>query len=127
MTSHKTRWFLAGLVFLALWPAQASAQQGAWERHMGAAVAAYQQSNYAEAVAQSKAALKAREAFGSEYPRLANTFSNLSLFYNAQGKYARAEPLYRRALAIVEKVLGPEHPNVASDLNNLARIIYETA
>jgi hypothetical protein len=28
--------------------------------------------------------------------------------------------LYKRSLAIREKVLGPEHPNVASSLNNLA-------
>jgi tetratricopeptide (TPR) repeat protein len=35
-----------------------------------------------------------------------------------------AEPLYQRALAINEKTLGPEHPNVARDLNNLA-LLYE--
>ena len=31
-----------------------------------------------------------------------------------QGKYAEAEPLYRRALAIREKALGPEHLDVAT-------------
>ncbi len=45
--------------------------------------------------------------------------------YQAQGKYAEAEPLYKRALAIDEKALGPEHPNVANDLSNLA-ILYQT-
>jgi len=40
----------------------------------------------------------------------------------SQGNYAEAEPLYRRALAIVEKALGPEHPNVAASLNNLAEL-----
>ena len=34
--------------------------------------------------------------------------------------YAVARPLYERALAIREKVLGPEHPNIAASLNNLA-------
>jgi len=63
MRSHKTIWLLAGLVFLALWPALAFSQQGAWERHMRAGMAAHQQGNYAEAVAQTKAALKAAEAF----------------------------------------------------------------
>ena len=33
---------------------------------------------------------------------------------------AKAEPLYQRALAISEKALGPEHPDVARSLNNLA-------
>ena len=31
-------------------------------------------------------------------------------------------PLFRRALTIVEKALGPEHPNVATGLNNLASL-----
>jgi tetratricopeptide (TPR) repeat protein len=36
------------------------------------------------------------------------------------GKFAQAEPLFRQVLAIAEKALGPEHPNVATSLNNLA-------
>ena len=40
-----------------------------------------------------------------------------------QGRYAEAEPLYKRALAISEKALGPEHPDVAIRLNNLA-VLY---
>ena len=40
----------------------------------------------------------------------------------AQGRYAEAEPLSKRALAISEKALGPEHPDVAVALNNLAAI-----
>lgn len=31
----------------------------------------------------------------------------------AQGKHAEAEPLYRQSLAMHEKALGSEHPNVA--------------
>ena len=38
------------------------------------------------------------------------------------GRYAEAERLYKRALAIKEKALGPEHPHVASNLNNLAEL-----
>ena len=45
--------------------------------------------------------------------------------YKAQGKYAEAAPLYRRSLAISEKALGPEHPDVALSLNNLA-LLYQT-
>jgi len=40
------------------------------------------------------------------------------LFSN--GQYEAAEPLYQRSLAIREQVLGPEDPQVASCLNNLA-------
>ena len=42
-------------------------------------------------------------------------------FYLAkQGKYDDAELLLKRALAIREETLGPRHPRVASNLNNLA-------
>ena len=40
--------------------------------------------------------------------------------YHAQGRYAEAEPLFRRSLAIAESALGPDHPDVATSLNNLA-------
>ena len=36
------------------------------------------------------------------------------------GAYAKARPLFERALAIREKALGPEHPDTAQSLNNLA-------
>jgi Tetratricopeptide repeat len=36
-----------------------------------------------------------------------------------QGRYGEAEPLYLRSLAIREKALGPDHPDVATVLNNL--------
>jgi hypothetical protein len=41
----------------------------------------------------------------------------------AQGRYADAEPLYQRSLAIPEKALGPEHPNVATVLENYAFLL----
>eukprot|EP00903_Cladosiphon_okamuranus_P007060 g6863.t1 len=42
-----------------------------------------------------------------------------------QGKYAEAEPLYERCQAIKEKVLGPEHPSLATTLNNRAVSLYD--
>jgi len=42
-----------------------------------------------------------------------------------QGKYAEAIPLAEKALAIREKVLGAEHPDVATSLNNLA-LLYKS-
>jgi tetratricopeptide (TPR) repeat protein len=37
-----------------------------------------------------------------------------------QGKRAHAEPLFRKALAVREEVLGPKHPDTATSYNNLA-------
>jgi CHAT domain-containing protein len=39
-----------------------------------------------------------------------------------QGRYSEAIPLAQRALAIFEKSLGPNHPNVGASLNNLAEL-----
>jgi tetratricopeptide (TPR) repeat protein len=45
--------------------------------------------------------------------------------YWKQGKYADAEGLYKRALAITEKAFGADHPDVANSLNNLALVYQE--
>ena len=45
----------------------------------------------------------------------------LSLVF--QGKYEEAEPLYQRSLAIDENVYGPDHLEVALDLNNWAWLL----
>ncbi len=47
----------------------------------------------------------------------------MALLYEAQGRYAEAEPLYQRSLTIMEKALGPEHPNVATTLENYAELL----
>ncbi|MDA0803982.1 MAG: tetratricopeptide repeat protein, partial [Planctomycetota bacterium] len=38
----------------------------------------------------------------------------------------KAEPLYKRSLAIWEKALGPDHPDVATSLENLAALYRAT-
>src|SRR6516162_8873367 len=42
-----------------------------------------------------------------------------------QGDLAGARPLHERALAISEKVLGPEHPDTATSLHNLASLLQD--
>ena len=42
-----------------------------------------------------------------------------------QARYADAEPLFKRSLAITEKALGAVHPQVATTLNNLAALYEE--
>jgi tetratricopeptide (TPR) repeat protein len=41
-----------------------------------------------------------------------------------RGKYDAAEPLYRETLQLTEKVLGKEHPDTLTSMNNLARLLY---
>jgi tetratricopeptide (TPR) repeat protein len=54
------------------------------------------------------------------------SLNNLALLYTTQGEYAEAEPLHRRALAIQEKTLGPEHAKVADVLEGLAALLRRT-
>jgi CHAT domain-containing protein/Tfp pilus assembly protein PilF len=51
--------------------------------------------------------------------------SNLATLYHHQGRYAEAELVNKRSLAIKEKALGPDHSEVAQSLNNLATLYYE--
>jgi hypothetical protein len=50
-------------------------------------------------------------------------FGTLTRHCLPPGKYEEAEPLCRRALDIMERVLGEHHPSVATLLNNLARLL----
>jgi tetratricopeptide (TPR) repeat protein len=49
--------------------------------------------------------------------------NQLGRYLQMIGEYAEARPYLERALAIREKVLGPEHPYTASSLNNLAVLL----
>jgi tetratricopeptide (TPR) repeat protein len=50
----------------------------------------------------------------------ATTLNNLGAVYQYQSRYAEAEPDYRQGLALLEKIRGPEHPDVGNALINLA-------
>ncbi len=65
------------------------------------------------------------KVYGKEHPYAATFLNGLALLYVTTGRYAEAEPLYTRALAIDEKLYGKGHQDVARDLNGLA-LLYET-
>jgi tetratricopeptide (TPR) repeat protein len=57
---------------------------------------------------------------------VARLYNQLGLLFSAKARYAEAEPLMRRALAITEASYGPDHPVVAKRLNNLASLLHTT-
>ncbi len=123
MTKAKTSWLLLGILCLASF---AVAQDTLWQTYMQATSRAYAHGQYPAAEKWLLAALREAEKFGEQDPRLARTLNALGEVYRTQGKYAEAEPLYRRALAIWEKALGPEHPNVAQGLEKYAKLLRKT-
>jgi hypothetical protein len=54
------------------------------------------------------------------------SLNGLAELCRSQGRDAEAEPLYLRALAIREKALGPDHPQLAPSLESLAGLYRET-
>ena len=91
-----------------------------WEKYNNAGIEAFEQGRYAEAETSFLATLREAERFGSQDLRLAKSLHNLANAYYKQGKCSEAEPLYERALAIAEQVIGIEHPDMATFLSNLA-------
>src|SRR5712692_7684498 len=74
-----------------------AAQEARWNDLNAQVVALYQQGKYAEAAATAVEALRVAEAtFGPEDARTATSLNNLAFLYEKQGKYAEAEPLFRR-------------------------------
>jgi len=99
------------------------AQNTSWKKANTAGLKALDDGRYVEAELQLAAALKMAEAFGEHDHRLGASLNNLAEPYLAQGKYAQAEPLSKRALAIREMTLGPEHPTVAEMLDHYANLL----
>lgn len=100
----------------------ALAGEAEWQAHMDAGRSAHQRGNYEAAAKRYADALAEAEAFGEADQRLALTINQLAFSLEDQGRYVDAETLYRRSLAILEKALGPDHPNVGMSLNNLAAL-----
>ena len=53
---------------------------------------------------------------------LSESFNNLGLLYNDQGKLKEAKEMYQRALKGKEKALGPEHTSTMKIAGNLRRL-----
>ena len=121
MTKAKTAWLLLGILCLASY---AAAQDTAWEKYMKVGMDAHQRGQCAEAKKQFAAARKEAENLSAQDPRLGISLLGLGKVYMAQANYTQAQPLYQRAMSILEKALGPEHPAVATCLNQLAALYH---
>lgn len=85
------------------------------------ALAASAKLDEAAALAQRYVA-EAGAKSGEDSAEYATALTWLGWVYKQQQRYADAEPLLKQALAIRERVYGPDHPLVATSLNNLAGV-----
>ena len=107
---HQAKWLLVGLLCLPLWPGtthgQSAALTGAFNRYSQF----YAEGRYQEALPFSEEAGRlVTHEFGLDHPNTATLLDDLATLHQAQGRYAEAEPLFQRSLAIAEKALEPEH------------------
>jgi tetratricopeptide (TPR) repeat protein len=82
-----------------------------WKEQITRSVTLLQQGRYSEAAKVADKALKvAEKTFGINHPEVAVSRNIMAAVYQAQGKYAEAETLYKRVLAIDEKALAKDLP-----------------
>jgi tetratricopeptide (TPR) repeat protein len=55
----------------------------------------------------------------------ADLLNRAGRYFHGRAIYSTARPLFELALATREKVLGPEHPDTATSVNNLARLLRD--
>jgi CHAT domain-containing protein/tetratricopeptide (TPR) repeat protein len=99
-----------------------------WKERNDAGLKAYPAGRHLEAVKLCEEALGiARRLYPkAEYPdghnTLATSLNNLGFLYQAQGRYADAEPHLREALAMRRRLFKGDHPDVATSMSNLAEL-----
>ena len=75
-------------------------------------------------IAQAQATTGLIPVYGFTSEIAALLLSRTGYYYESQGRYEEAEPLYVDALAMGQRLLGEAHPDVATSLNNLAALYY---
>ncbi|VEN73758.1 putative CHAT domain-containing protein [Candidatus Desulfarcum epimagneticum] len=84
---------------------------------------AYRRGDYAKGAAfAEKAHDHAVGCLGKTHPATLESMNNLAALYDVQGRYEKAEPLYREALALYEKMFGTDDPATLTFVNNLASL-----
>ena len=58
------------------------------------------------------------------FSEAAELCNQVGLYLNDRAQYAEAETFFQRAIALGEQTLGPEHPDLATYLNNLANLYW---
>ena len=92
----------------------------AWQGRMRAGDEAHRRGDYGEAEKAWNAGLEFETDMG-----VTRSLDSLARLYHEQGRYADAEPLYGRALAIEEKSLGQDHPALAERLEIHANLLQK--
>lgn len=101
----------------------ASAQDSMWKTFYEDGMKAWSSGNFVEGEKLLSSALKAAdESLEANDPRKAIIIENLGFCLVQQQKYSEAEAVYKKELAILEKLHGAESPTVVNVLTSLAGV-----
>jgi tetratricopeptide (TPR) repeat protein len=106
-------------------PARAQTADEQWKGLVMQGLYAASGNNFVKAEAIFQRAVHEAERFGAEDARVGTTLNSLGLIYRAEKKYADAESVYRRALAILEKAYGAESIDVANINFNIGTVMFD--
>jgi tetratricopeptide (TPR) repeat protein len=105
----------------------AYAQEDNWGNLNNQAVALSRQGQFSAAIAAEKTALQVIQGTAASLPLdIAGIMSNLGWLYSTQKQYTLAESFLKRTLAIRERILGQDHPDVVNTLSQLALVYRQT-
>lgn len=96
-----------------------------WEPYIEAARESWWQGDYEKAGKILVKAMQEAEDYGEVDPCLVRSVENLSRLYFNKRQFAQAEWLQMQAFETMEKLLGPDHPEVVRCFDKLAEIIEE--
>ena len=96
-----------------------------WRQLLRQGRALSDQQKFVEAEDTLVKALKSAERFGADDPRVAACLNGLALLYQLQGNGEAAEPLFKKALGILQGRLAPADPAIGKAYFNLGEF-YRT-
>ena len=93
-----------------------------WEDYMAAGHDAVQDNRYQEAELFFLTAVDLADYFEQDDLRRAVTLNNLGNLFVLDDRFVQAEELFHRATLIIEHVQGPHHPDLATQVDTVARV-----
>ncbi|MBS1956942.1 MAG: tetratricopeptide repeat-containing protein [Cyanobacteria bacterium SZAS-4] len=112
---------LCALMSQAAWAGEAE-----WTKYSTDGAKFYEQANWGSAERSFKLALKEADSFGDKDLRLASSLTNLGVLYNFRGQSTKAEPLFERAVAIKQKALGGDNPEVVATVGKMCHFYLKS-
>ena len=111
---------------LGSWYLRVRIPDNQWRRSHEAGRESMSREQFGEAERQFATAVAAARDLDADDSRLALSLTHQAEALVARARFADAVPLFERALEIDEKVLGPDHPDVAWVLERYAVPLRET-